>query len=588
MRGRLWARASALAAACLWAALACPLPAAAKSKPPEGATALCRRVTLIGPRVDLNEVEKKLVCGNDQSEGWKDVPLNEAQYFMKAFLQRRGYHYPRFEAKDDALTVTVGTRTLITKLVGHGLEGLYDFGKKRLIVGQPLTPAELDQLKGDVMSRLQEQGYACPTLTVDGDARTGVVTVSGNPGVYYILTYIRSPEVPGLDPGVFNRFQAHQYGEPVDARLLNLTSERITQEALFQSAYYEMQCSTAGLHITQRIVEAKPHLITLDFGVDTEGYARGRAQWRDSRIGYRASSAEATLFASYRELSFNTLMHYYLRPDDRINLEPTFLVQRSNEPQYETMEQQAGVAPNWTWDNVRLHLDVQGGPVFEYFNTLRGLGPVNDTFFAFKTKVTVMSHLFEYYQRDPRTGWMMGFESSSREAGAFSNISAQRLRVYGQKLWNVGNYNPPLFVVATRGWAGVISARQDQAFTQLPPTERFYLGGDADVRGSGRQQLPGDGLGFLTAAYQGVELRLNDVVPFKIEPLLLFDAAMAGRRSWGMDRDIYYSPGVGARWASPFGALRFTVARGMVARPSPQNPTSLPHWQFFATFGTEF
>jgi translocation and assembly module TamA len=587
MRGRLR---RALAWASICAILAAPSPALAKKKAPaqDGKKALCPRLTIVGPNIDLTEVEKRLVCGNDQSEGWKNVPLNEARYFMKAFLQRRGYHYPRFEAQGDLLTVHVGTQTHISKIVGRGLGELYDFGKKRLIVGKPLTPEEMDLLKSDVMSRLEEQGYACPKLAVDGDARTGVVTVSGDPGVFYNLTYIQTPPVAGLDPGIFNRFQAHQYGEPLDVRLLNLTSERITQEALFQSAYYELQCSTAGLHVAQRIVEAKPHMVTLDFGVDTEGYARGRAQWRNSRIGYRASSAEATLFASYREISFDALMHYYLRPEDRINLEPTFLAQRSNEVQYETVEQQAGVAPNWTWDNESLHLDVQGGPVFEYFNTLRGLGPVNDTFFAFKTKMTVMSHMFEYYQRDPRMGWQLGFESSSREAGAYSSITAQRLRLYSQKLWNVGDFNPPLFVVATRGWAGVIAADQTQAFNQLPPTERFYLGGDADVRGAGRQQLPGDGLGFLTAGYQGVELRINDVLPYKIQPLIFGDAAMAGRRSWHMDRDIYYSPGLGARWASPFGAVRFTAARGMVARASPENPTSLPRWQYFATFGTEF
>jgi translocation and assembly module TamA len=545
-------------------------------------------VRLFGPDLALSEVEKRLVCGHEGSEGWRRVPLTQAEGFLRAFLQRRGFHYPRFQAAGEALEVDVGTRTLITKLVGRGLDGLYDFGKKRGVIGKPLTPAELDRLKSDVSTRLQERGFACPALFVEADARTGVIEVRGNPGLRYRLTYIHSPPVKGVDPGVFERFRAHQYGHPLDIRTLNLTSERIMQETLFQSAFYELNCSTAGLSITQRIVEDKPRLVTVAFGVDTEGYARSRAQWRNSRIGYRASSALVALYASYREQELNALMHYYLRPADRINLEPSYTVRRANEFQFETIEQQASVAPNWTWDNTWLHVDVRGGPAFGYFNTLRGSGPVDDTFFAFNTRATVMSHLFEYYQRDPRDGWYAGFESSSRDAKAYSRLTAHRLRTYGEAIWNVGNYDPPLFVVANRAWAGTISADAAEAFTQLPPSQRFYLGGDADFRGSRRQSLPADGLGFLSAVYDGVELRVNGVLPYRLQPLVFADMAMGGRRSWHLDRDIYYSPGFGTRWASPFGAVRLTAARGMTARPSPENPTTLPRWQFFATFGTEF
>lgn len=578
-------RALALAAACL---LAAAPGRAAKKNEPEGRKDLCPNVRLLGPEVGLSDVEKRLVCGHEGSEGWRDIPLTQAEGFLRAFLQRRGYHYPRFKAVDDALEVTIGTRTIITQLVGRGLDGLYDFGKKRGVIGKPLTPAELDRLKADVIGRLQEQGFACPTVTVDADARSGVIQVAGRPGFNYRLTYIHAPPVKGLDPGVFNRFQAHQYGYPVDTRLLNLTSERIMQETLFQSAFYELNCSTSGLTIVQRIVEAKPRLVTIAFGVDTEGYARTRAQWRNSRIGYRASSALVSLYASYREQELNALMHYYLRPSDRINLEPNYVARRSNEFQFETIEQQASLSPNWTWDNERLHLDVRGGPVLGYFHTIRGLGPVDDTFFAFDTRITAMSHLFEYYQRDPRKGWYLGLETSSRDAAAYSRLTAHRLRVYGERLWNVGNYDPPLFVVANRGWAGTIAANAQEAFTQLPPTQRFYLGGDADFRGSRRQSLPTDSLGFLSAVYDGLELRINGVLPYRLQPLLFADMAMGGRRAFHLDKDIYYSPGTGVRWASPFGAVRLTAARGMVARASPESPTTLPRWQFFATFGTEF
>lgn len=554
-----------------------------------GQKALCPRVRLVGPNIGLNEAEKKLLCGNEDSEGWKVVPLNQAEYFLRAFLQRRGFHYPRFQAEGETLTVFIGTRTLVSKLTGDGLEGLIDLGKKRNVVGRALTPAELDTLKADLSTRLQELGYACPTVTIDADARTGEVHASVARGVLHVLTYIHPPLLENLDPDALNRFQAHQYGTPFDIRTLNLTSARIVQEALYQSAYYEVACTTAGLRVTQRIVEAKPRLITVGFGIDTDGYARGRARWRHSRIGYRASSAQATLFASFREQKFDALMHYYLRPADRLNLIPSFMAKRTNEPQFEIAESQVSLSPAWTWDDSTLHLEVQGGPAVEYFNTLKGQGPSEDRFLAFKTQLNVTSHLFEYYQRDPRQGWQAGFESSSRVKGAYSNLSAQRLRLFGQKLWNLGNFDPPWLVLASRGWAGTLAVPdRAAALARLPPTQRFFIGGDADVRGAQRLELPNDGSGFLTAVYHGVELRVADLLPFRIQPLLFGDVAMGGRRQFHLDNTIYYSPGVGARWASPVGAFRFTAARGLVARASDANPTKLPHWQFFVSFGTEF
>jgi translocation and assembly module TamA len=126
------------------------------------------------------------------------------------------------------------------------------------------------------------------------------------------------------------------------------------------------------------------------------------------------------------------------------------------------------------------------------------------------------------------------------------------------------------------------------AFTKLPPTQRFFLGGDADLRGVDRKQLPNGGTGFLTALYEGVELRAGDVIPYGIAPFLFLDAAMGGLRDFHVDPDVYYSPGLGVRWASPFGTIRTTLGRGLTwRRGSPTDPP-LPHWQFFFSFGKEF
>ena len=44
----------------------------------------------------MTDPEVKLLCGDPKIEGWRTIPLNQAEYFMRAFLQQRGYHAPRF------------------------------------------------------------------------------------------------------------------------------------------------------------------------------------------------------------------------------------------------------------------------------------------------------------------------------------------------------------------------------------------------------------------------------------------------------------------------------------------------------------
>ncbi|UPT73791.1 MAG: BamA/TamA family outer membrane protein [Elusimicrobiota bacterium] len=221
---------------------------------------------------------------------------------------------------------------------------------------------------------------------------------------------------------------------------------------------------------------------------------------------------------------------------------------------------------------------------------MRGQGPRSSSWFQFVTHAQVSSHLHEFYRRDPRRGWSAALDTTHRVEGAHSRASAQGLRLSGQALWNLGNFEPPLAVLATRGSYGTIAgiSRAD-ALAHLPPTERFFLGGDADLRGVQRKGLPFDDGGFLTAAYQGVELRAGDVLPYGLQPFVFADAAMGGRDGWALEKDVYYAPGLGMRWASPFGSIRATAARGLVWRNGSASGEPLkPRWQFFFSFGREF
>ncbi len=572
----------ALVAACLLPGLAPRTARAAHDVP------LCPGIVFTGTAVGLTVVERRLICGDSESEGWKEVPRAQAERFLRAFLQQRAYHDPVFTVRDGNLVVDPGRATKIKVLTGDNLPAGVDLSKRRRIVGAPMTPAMLDKVRGDLNGDLQNRGYACPDVQLSADARTGEVLARFPKAVVHLADPIEEPVMPGIDPGIFKRFEAFRRDRPLDQRLLTLTSNRVVSEALFLNSFYDISCGTAGVRIVHRVASAPPRLIRLGIGVDTEGLALFRARWKHSRIGWRASSTEATVFASKREQSVDALMRYYLRPSSRLHLVPHAVAARTDEPRYEAVAGQVSLMPAVTWDDQAVRVEASAGPALEYADTRRGVGPQNSYFQSFNTHAELTSHNFEYFLREPRSGYHAVLDTSSRVSEISSSLTAHRLRVWTESLWNIGAFEPPLAVFGSRGWVGTtIVGNREVAQRELPVAMRFFIGGNADFRGVGPGEL-GDERGFLTGVYQGFELRAGDLLPLRLQPLVFLDAAMAGTSSLRLDPDVYYAPGFGVRWPTFLGAFRVTFARSLIWRRDPATAPGRRHWQFFFSYGREF
>ncbi|MFI5361925.1 MAG: BamA/TamA family outer membrane protein [Elusimicrobiota bacterium] len=581
---------AAASSAALWAGLLLA-PALGVSNASANDRAPCPAVAFTSTAtIRLGDAERKLLCGDPKTEGWRTIPLNQAEYFMSAFLQQRGYQNPSFAVQEGVLEVDAGPKSRINALDVTGLPPGANARSLRKIVGQDLTPKELDVAKTALVALLQNHGYPCPEITLSADSVTGVVDAAAVPGAPGLMCSIEPARLEMVDPRVFDRYRAFHCGPPFDMRLLSLTARRTVADALFVSAYYDVACSTAGASIAHRVVEGKPRLYQLGAGFDTEGYAIGKAQWKKSRIGWRDSSLEGSLYASFREETAEASMHAYVDPASRLFFMPQAILDREDQLQYQYVTEQALLQPGTSWESESLRADVLAGPLVEHITTVRGVGPANDTFLAFHTKWTLTDHLYEYYAAEPRRGWTATVETLSRLAGADSILSADRVTLKGEALWNVGGCDPPAFVVGTRYWLGTTYA-PDAATAQayLGPDMRFFLGGDANLRGVALTGLPNDQYGFFTVAYDGLELRMGDVLPYGLEPLVFIDAAMAGRSDVHLDPDVYYSPGAGLRWRLPVGSIRGTVARGLIWDRDPATPPLYaPHWQLFLSFGEEF
>ncbi|MDB5037692.1 MAG: hypothetical protein JWQ35_1220 [Bacteriovoracaceae bacterium] len=483
--------------------------------------------------------------------------------------------------------VIPGTQSRIKNIHVAGLpEGSsIKISHKRFLIGKILTPKKLDEITGWLRSELQNRGYGCPLIDLKAD-ESGEINIKVTPGPIHLITEIERPKSISINPFIFGRYEAFHLGNALDNRLLTLSSSRILRDDLFLSSYYDLACDKSqSLRIVQRVVAVKPRLIALGLGIDTEALLKARALWKHSRLDSKASSLQVQLDASFLQQSGETFMEWYpLESGSRFHLIPRLRGIRYSEKQFEALSAEASVLATTNYDASAFNLDVSYGPAYEFVDTRKGEGPKNSRYLSFKGQLRVMSHLFEYYLSNPQTGWNLTFNSYSRFKGIYSSATFHRFSLNSEVLWNLSDYYPPYAVFGWRMSTGTFWIPDGSFQFSVPPQLRFFLGGDRDVHGFSRNELPPNGIGFHTFLYEGFELRSGDFFYFDIQPLIFFDIAWGGEKFLKIANSTYASPGIGARWSTRFGVFRGTAAHGFIWGKSDLNT----HWEFFLSYGQEF
>ncbi|RLW71816.1 MAG: hypothetical protein B6D71_00170 [gamma proteobacterium symbiont of Stewartia floridana] len=125
-----------------------------------------------------------------------------------------------------------------------------------------------------------------------------------------------------------------------------------------------------------------------------------------------------------------------------------------------------------------------------------------------------------------------------------------------------------------------LGATWAEDLTELPPSKRFFAGGDNMVRGFGYQDLgPEDEADdVIGGRYLAVgSLEVDRHISGKWSGALFVDAGNAYDRDY--DSETAYGVGLGVRWQSPVGPVRFDVASGRVDDEQ--------HWRLHIVVGPE-
>lgn len=552
---------------------------------------VCPNIQIETPeeKIDFTPVELRFLCGDMKNDSWKYISVPQVKVHLKAFLETRGYRDLSFDEKDGVLTVQTGEIFFLKQIRYRNLPSEVDASGRWEGVHSRLTPALLDEVQEWTLAALYNHGYACAEAKVRGVSSSGEVVVDVEPGEIHQFGIIRESKIEGMKEGVIRRYDAFRAQDIFSRDWLDLTERRIKEDELLEGSPFVTICKKDDFHIEQNAIVGHPRIVKFGVGINTEEGPIGKASWRSSRMGELASSLEAKTFLSLRRqnLTLGSKI-YYLSDVPRHFINPQISFERLDESYSDTLTSRIMLDFGYVYDDDVMQATFALGPEWRNIReTPEGKPTRNVTDVSYRIQTQVMSHDFEYYLHDPQEGYFANLLVELNNQSLLSLFDAYKFTLDWKYLWNIQRLGKPLWVFALRGrLAETMVSGLENPLSELPSELKTYLGGSTNLRGFGRNSLP-DGNGALTAVYIGGEVRLSNVLPFRLDPFLFIDSGIIGKTQWELERPLYLAEGLGMRWQSPIGSFRVSFGRGdRIALKSDQNTPA--EYEFYFSFGEEF
>lgn len=154
----------------------------------------------------------------------------------------------------------------------------------------------------------------------------------------------------------------------------------------------------------------------------------------------------------------------------------------------------------------------------------------------------------------PRKGYRFFLETRAGSQAIGSDIDFVQVRAEARYIRGLGVSNRILL-------RGELGATFTDDFALLPPSQRFYVGGDRSIRGYGYREL-GQSVG-------GVVFGGKNLAVASVEFEHMFNPTWGGAvfvdagDAYDDQFDVKVGLGLGLRWRSPVGPIRIDIARGL-------------------------
>ncbi|MGR5068000.1 MULTISPECIES: autotransporter assembly complex protein TamA [Vibrio] len=435
--------------------------------------------------------------------------------------------------------------------------------KSPLKVGRVLNQGQYDSLKSGIRNLALQRGYfngdfTLHRLEVIPELNQAIVRLHYDSGIRYhfgdldiIGSQIWEERVASLSP--------FKKGQPYLVSEVGEYNQNLSNTDWFSSVFVEPDLSKLkdgrDIPIKVSLAPAAKNQIETGIGYSTDMGVRGRLKWKKPWVSARGhsfntalslSKPEQTIIAGYKIPMDDVLREYY---------QVQFGLKHLDNRDTESLESNLAFGRYWLTDN-GWHTVLYVRHLYENFS--QGL---QDDGVQFLLPGTTLSRTRTRGGNMPMWG---DKQSVTIEYGDPALLSETRvLRLLGGTSWirSLGENNRGLFRL--EGGANITDELE-----KLPPSLRFFAGGDNSIRGYGYESIsPKDASGALT----GAKYMLASTLEYQYRVYgnwwgaVFYDIGDAFNKTPVWQSGV----GVGVRWASPVGPVSIDFAWGLDAEPDP-------------------
>jgi translocation and assembly module TamA len=537
----------------------------------------CALISITAPEeLVFSQTELRLICGDDQSSAYDSIPLFQAEFHLRSFLEARAYLEPSFSIEKNQLLVHTGQKSELSQIK---IQGVNDPNLAiqvhahilRFYQRKDLTPALLDQIEASVHAYFADQGYACMKIQTSFNVEKKLLIIDIQNLVASVFGEVEQDPIEGFSPSIISRSRPfkphHQYRQ----FYLTIHEKRLIRSGVVQGSFYRRQCYGGQPSLRQSFVLGPPRVLRFGAGFNSEVGPLLRARWTHQRKGKYANTIDGLIETSLKQQKMSgSIKHYVFRQYPRaFGLYGVNLI-RDDYDNYEEIRLNFKPHLGINWDSKKAFNEVILGPnaTTSTFKIDRDKRRVSETSGALEFHFRRTSHLYEDDPIHPRQGSELLFMAEYRHPTFGFNHQLARLESSFVSLHNILPWGRGDIILGQKLILGTTLQSNEHALSDLPPSLKFYAGGSHDVRGHGLNELPqNNGAGALSKMAIRLEARKTAFIRDDLELAIFFDAARLSEKSFSSIGETPYSPGLALRWHSPIGLIQTYAARTLFTRP---------------------
>lgn len=440
---------------------------------------------------------------------------------------------------------------------GEGSEAFRLPQVSNLAPGKVLNHSAYEGMKSLISRRALTYGYFSGRfvknqLLIDIDQNQADVHLQYDTGPRYRFGEVSFSETV-FDEALLTKMLTFAQGDAYDADAVARFNRDLLASGYFGSVQVQAQPELAEdlrVPVKVTLAERKPHSLGLGGGYSTDVGVRGKVTWDQHWLNSAGHSRGAAVELSEvrQELS-----GYYQIPLDHSRADTLRYftgLQHELIDEVETESAVAGVVLN-----KRLQNDWERAIGLRLQHDVFSLGEASGESTLLIPSL-MLQRLISDDNIDPAVGYRLMLDVQGAARGLISTVDVVRVMTHAKGLYTVFDNHR----VLARLSLGAVATNE---FDDIPPSLRFFAGGDQTVRGYGYQELSpkdrnGESIGGRYLLTSSVEYQYEFIDKWRLAAFVDYGNAVNNL----MD-PLKTSVGAGVRWVSPIGPIRVDIAKSL-------------------------